>query len=380
MSYRHINRDDRIIIATLLDEQRSKSYVARRLGVDRSTIGREIARGSTRAKPKPAPPPRRPKILDVDGRSRRGTGFTKDKHEALDAHKKACVSYTAKHKYYYSSLANKRAIKRRKVANQLRVRIVYGSRSFEELYVIDKLTGEQWSPEQIVGRLMKDHGVKMSPQTVYDYIYSSPDKKKLTKHLRHHGNRYRRKRGTAARVKNQKRTLPSIHDRDPVVETRTRLDDYEGDTVVGLDKKDRLLTYADRTSGECLIGLVLGYDAHKIAAKTIQLTATNAANPRTITYDRGTEFADYETIQKQTNSRIYFADAYSSYQRGTNENLNGLIRQYCPKRSDFKLLTERQVNIIQNKLNNRPRKRYNWRTPVEQRAYLLNLQIVAVRD
>jgi IS30 family transposase len=77
---------------------------------------------------------------------------------------------------------------------------------------------------------------------------------------------------------------------------------------------------------------------------------------------------------------VYFADAYSSWQRGSNENLNGLIRQYYPKRSDFKQLTQKQVNKVQTKLNNRPRKRYNYRTPVEQRAYLLNLQIVAVRD
>ena len=152
------------------------------------------------------------------------------------------------------------------------------------------------------------------------------------------------------------------------------------DTVVGLDTKDRLLTYVDRTSGECLIGLVLGYSAARIAKKTVQLTKTNQAMLGTITYDRGTEFADYGSIQRQTNAAVYFADAYSSWQRGSNENLNGLVRQYYPKRSDFKHLTQKQVNKVQTKLNNRPRKRYNYRTPVEQRAYLLNLQIVALRD
>ncbi|MGK2896070.1 MAG: IS30 family transposase [Candidatus Saccharimonadales bacterium] len=112
----------------------------------------------------------------------------------------------------------------------------------------------------------------------------------------------------------------------------------------------------------------------------MQQAQTNQAVLGTITYDRGTEFADYETIQKQTDATVYFADVYSSYQRGSNENLNGLIRQYYPKRSDLKRLTQKQVNEVQTKLNNRPRKRYNYRTPVEQRAYLLNLQIVALQD
>jgi len=140
------------------------------------------------------------------------------------------------------------------------------------------------------------------------------------------------------------------------------------------------MTYVDRSSGECLIGLVLSFNAAKIAAKTWRLAQTNQSKLGSITYDRGIEFAEYESIQRQTDSKIYFADAYSSYQRGSNENLNGLIRQYYPKRSDFKYLTQKQVTIVQNKLNNRPRKRYNYRTPVEQRAYLLNLQIVALRD
>jgi transposase, IS30 family len=380
MSYRHLNRDDRIVIATLLDEQRSKSYIAQRLGVSRSTVGREITRGSAKIKPKDSPPPVRPKILDVDGRSRRGTGFATDKYEAVVAHKMQCSTYIAKHRYYYTGLANKRASKRRRVANQLRVRIVHGSGSFKELYVLNKLQNEQWSPEQITGRLLKDHGIKMSSQTVYDYIYASPNKKKLVMHLRHHGNRYRRKRGTIARVATRKKSVPTIHDRDPVVETRTRVGDKEGDTIVGSDTKDRLLTYVDRASGVCLLGLVLGFSATKITAETVRLARTDDSPVHTITYDRGIEFSDYESIQAKTQAKVYFADAYSSYQRGSNENLNGLIRQYYPKRHDFKLLTQDDVTKIQSKLNNRPRKRYNYRTPVEQQNYLLNLQIVAVRD
>lgn len=380
MSYKHIRPEDRVVIATLLEESRTDAYIARRLGVDRSSIGREIRRNAAKVKPKVSKQIVRPKILDIDGRKLRGSGFSKDKYEALGAYNKAVAIRAVKNKYYYPGLASKRTKTRHKKANRKRLRLVHGSGSFLETYVLKQLCSKQWSPEQIAGRLLEFEGIRISSQTIYDYIYNSGDKKKLVRHLRQHGNKYRRKHGTIARVKNNKNKVPSIHDRDPVIETRTRLDDYEGDTVVGLDTKDRLLTYVDRSSGECLIGLVLGFDARKIARKTLRLAQTNQTVLGTITYDRGIEFSDYETIQKQTDSTIYFADAYSSYQRGSNENLNGLIRQYYPKRSDFKHLTQKQVNKVQAKLNNRPRKRYNYRTPVEQRAYLLNLQIVALRD
>lgn len=385
MSYRHINSDDRIVIATLLDELCSKAYIARRLGVNRSSIGREIKRNSARPKPKTTSPIVRPKILDIDARKFRGRGFASDKYKALDTYNRAVAKQATSSRYYYAGLANKSTKTRREFANQQRLKLVHGSGSFLEKYVLENLTGLQWSPEQIAGRLQEFEGVNISPQTIYEYIYNSGDKKILVKHLRHHGNRYRRKHGTVARVKNQQTKLPSIHTRDAIVETRTRLNDYEGDTVVGLDTKDRLLTYVDRASGECMVGLVLGFSATKITTKTISLMATtgstNGGNTSgTITYDRGIEFADYESIQAKTKAVVYFADAYCSYQRGSNENLNGLLRQYFPKRSDFKQLTQAQVTEVQNKLNNRPRKRYNYRTPVEQRAYLLSLQNVALRD
>ena len=379
VSYKHIKSEDRIVIATLLDESRDYSYIARRIGVDKSTIGREVKRNSSRRKlkhPKVVP---RPAILNLDGRRHRGSGLTKDKYAAIAGYNEELTKAAKSNKYYYAGVAAKRTNARRKTANQKRIRIVHGSNSFLEQYVLDNLVHGQWSPEQIAGRLAEYLEENISPQTIYSYIYNSSDKKKLVKHLRQGGNKYRRKHGTIARVKNNRNRLPSIHDRAPVIENRTRLDDYEGDTVVGLDKKDRLLTYVDRTSGECLIGLVLGFNAVKIANKTSNLLEVNDAVMGTITYDRGIEFAEYEAIARQTSSKIYFADAYSSYQRGTNENLNGLLRQYFPKRCDFKDLTQKQVTEIQDKLNNRPRKRYNYRTPIEQRAYLLSLKKVALR-
>lgn len=147
--------------------------------------------------------------------------------------------------------------------------------------------------------------------------------------------------------------------------------DLEGDTIVGLDKKDRIATHVDRTSGECQLGLVLNYNAKKVAGLTKRSVKRHPTPTHTITYDRGNEFTEYEWLQKQVGASIYFADAYSNWQRGSNENLNGLVRQYFPKRSDFKIVTLLQVKRVETKLNNRPRKRYNYRTPIQQRQYLL---------
>ena len=380
MSYKHLNSEDRIVIDTLLSESRDNVYIASRLGVDKSTIGREIKRNASKKKLKHLKAVARPAILDFDGRKLRSSGLTMDKYEAIASYDKAVAEQAKKSKYYYHGAANKKAKTRRGKANKQRLRLVHDSGSFLERYVLKNLTTDQWSPEQIAGKLDERFQIKISHRTIYDYVYNSSDKKKLVKYLRHHGNKYRKKHGSIQRMKNNRNSLPSIHNRDPVIEARTRLNDYEGDTVVGLDKKDRLLTYVDRTSGECLIGLVLSFDAVKITNKTLGLMKANEAEMDTITYDRGMEFADYEVLQNHSNTRVYFADAYSSWQRGSNENTNGLIRQYFPKRSDFKKLTQEQVTNVQNKLNNRPRKRYNYRTPIEQRAYLLKLQKVALRD
>lgn len=302
MSCRHLNSEDRIVIDTLLAEARTHTYIAERIGVDKSSIGREIKRNSSKRKlkhPKLVP---RPEILDFDGRSLRGSGLTKEQYLAIASYNEALAEQTKSNKYYYASTTGKKTKARHKIANQKRRKLVHGSDSFLEKYVLENLSTDQWSPEQMSGRLNVHFGTGISPQTIYSYIYNSADKKKLLKHLRHHGNRYRRKHGTIARVKNNRNSVPSIHDRDPVIEARTRLNDYEGDTVVGLDTKDRLLTYVDRTSGECLVGLVLGFNASKIAAKTIRLLETTTSRTSTITYDRGTEFAEYEAIQRQTHA------------------------------------------------------------------------------
>jgi IS30 family transposase len=380
VSYRHINTEDRIVVAALLEEERSYSYIARRIGVHKSTISREIKRNARKPKPQRNNKPKKPEILTLDGRKSRGSGLTKLKYEAIDEYRNKLYIFKSNNKYYYSSVANKKAKLRRKLSNQQRTLVVQNSHSSLENYILDKLSGDQWSPEQIAHRLYKEYSLKISFHSIYRYIYNSSDKRSLVKHLRRSGTKYRRRHGTIARLKNHRKNIPSIHDRDPVIKLRTRLGDLEGDTIVGIDRKDRLLTHVDRATGECYIDLILNFNAQKIAQQTIEMVSTSEASTNTITYDRGVEFAEYEVIQKKTHTKVYFADAYSSYQRGTNENLNGLIRQYFPKRYDFKNISKKQLYEVQEKLNNRPRKRYDYRTPLEQREFLFNLSIVALRE
>lgn len=385
MSYRHLTSDDRVRIATLLDEQNTAAYVARRLGVHRSTVSRELSRNKTKDKPSEQPLPERPLLLDTDCRHTRGSGLAQEKYEALERYRQAARKIQRANRYYSARFARKAAAKRRAAANQQRCRLVYRSGSDLEKHVRTQLLREQWSPEQICGDLRSTQGIRLSPQTIYDYIANcsnKTDKKRLCKQLRHGGKPYRH-HGTRARTKARRGTLPSIRDRPRIVEARQRLGDLEGDTIVGLDTKDRLITHVDRTSGECSIDRLIGYSATRVTDKTIRRFQASPVPVHSVTYDRGTEFSDYERLHKNGNVAVYFANAYHSWERGSNENLNGLVRQYFPKRTDFKTITPRQVRRVETKLNTRPRKRYNWRNPIQQRQYLQKRQklgSVAVRD
>lgn len=385
MSYCHLTSDDRVRIATLLDEGNTQSYIARRIGVHRSTICRELSHNKKREKPKPVPMPERLALLDIDCRHVRGSGRAQDKYEALEHYKQSVREVQRTNRYYDARSAQRIATSRRTVANRQRTRLVYRSGSGLEDHVRKQLLSEQWSPEQICGELNITQGIQLSPQTIYDYIATCPDKtdkKRLQKQLRHGGKPYRH-HGTKARAKARQRALPSINNRPLIIETKQRLGDLEGDTIVGHDTKDRFITHVDRVSGEGSIDKLLGYSARKVTDMTARRFGTSPTPVRTVTYDRGVEFSDYERLGQTTSATIYFANAYHSWERGCNENFNGLIRQYFPKRTDFKKVTAKHVKTVEAKLNTRPRKRYNWRNPIQQRQYLQRRQklgCVALRD
>lgn len=257
MSYKHITVDDRLVITTLINEQRTNSYIANRVGVNRSTIGREILRNQQRPKPQRINKPVKPAILSTDCRHARGKGLAQDKYQVALEYNKRLRSYRRRSSYYQPRTANNKATIRRSIANKTRTKLVYGSHSWLEVYVRDKLIKEQWSPDQIAGDIRVNHHITIYPQTIYDYIYLCPDKKELVKHLRRGNSHYRHKHGTNARIKTRRAKIPSIHQRPMIVEQRIRVGDLEGDTIVGLDQKDRIVTHVDRSSGECNLGLLL---------------------------------------------------------------------------------------------------------------------------
>lgn len=385
MSYCHLTSDDRVRIATLLDEGNTQSYIACRIGVNRSTISRELSNNKARNKPTPLPLPERPALLSTDCRPMRGSGLAQDKYEAQERYQRSVRKVVRANRYYDARSAHKTATLRRTAANRQRVRLVYRSGSSLEKHIRKQLFSQQWSPEQICGDLRAQQAIHLSPQTIYDYIANCPhktDKKRLQKQLRHGGKPYRH-HGTKARAEARQRALPSIGDRPLVANTRQRLGDLEGDTIVGLDWKDRLITHVDRASGEGSIDRLLGYSARTVTNTTARRFTTSPTPVHTVTYDRGVEFSDYERLGRMINAAIYFAYPYHSWERGSNENFNGLVRQYFPKRTDFKTITTRQVHRVETKLNTRPRKRYNWRSPIQQRQYLQRRQklgFVALRD
>ena len=231
-------------------------------------------------------------------------------------------------------------------------------------FVEDKIMID-WSPEQIAGRLRDDTGLIICHETIYDFIYT--EKKEWSEHLRRKKNKYRRKKGTKAREKRREEAKKErIDTRPPIVETRERIGDWEGDTIVGGEKTTGIITYVERRSGYLLGDLFFKKKAETIKIKTVA-RFKNIPNDKkyTITYDNGVEFSEHEMIKKETGMDIYFAYPYHSWERGTNENTNGLLRQFFPKKSMFAKLTQMDVDKAVLLINNRPRKRLGYLTPYE---------------
>lgn len=312
MSNQHLTYGERSTIATLKRKNRSITSIAATLERATSTISREISRNS-----------------NPDG------------------------SYTA-------AAAQKRAATRAAAAcRSSRI----GTERWE--YVEKRLTEEQWSPEQIAGRMRHDGLKPISHEGIYQYILR--DKAKggsLHTHLRHKFRSYRRRgspRERRGRIPNQR----MIGTRPHVVEERTRFGDYEMDTVIGRPSGETLVTIVERRSRHTLV--LKAADKSALAVTTAIVTALlpYRGSIHTLTYDNGKEFANHAFIDGVLGGTGYFANPYHSWERGLNENTNGLIRQYFPKRTDFGKVTESEVHEVQDKLNNRPRKCLGWRTPNE---------------
>jgi IS30 family transposase len=233
-----------------------------------------------------------------------------------------------------------------------------------EKYIRSKLKLD-WSPEQIAGRMKRDTGVYVVHETIYRYIYQNKrNGGKLYKYLRHKNKKYHcRSNDYMARGTIVDRVM--INKRPKVVEKKSRIGDLEIDTVVGKDHKGFLVTVVDRKSKFSIIKSVPTKEAAVVTEALIEMITPIKNVTKTITSDNGKEFAYHKQVSEALDTDFYFANPYHSWERGLNEHTNGLIRQYLPKKSEFLKVSKDEILMIQNRLNHRPRKSLNYKTPYE---------------
>ena len=312
MTYRQLTPEERYMLAALRRQGLNRAEIARLLGRHRSTVGREVRRNSTRA----------------DG-------------------------------HYRASTAQERT-------NGRRSRSRRNQRfSADDFALVDELLRRQWSPEQVAGHLRRAGRLSISHETIYRHVWR--DKKQgglLHTHLRGARKR-RRKRYGAYDSRGRLAGKRLISERPAEVEARGRVGHWEADTVAGSGSKDCVLTLVERKTGLVLIGKLKDRTAEGLSRRALSLMRRPGARFETVTADNGTEFHDYARVERLTGAEFYFARPYHSWERGSNENANGLLRQYLPKGMSMAGLTQHQCNAIAHKLNTRPRKRLGFRTPLE---------------
>lgn len=231
--------------------------------------------------------------------------------------------------------------------------------------LVEKMLGDFFSPEQISGRLRRDGTLRISHETIYKHIWRD---KQLGGTL--HRNlrlpvKYRKRYGTYER-RGRVSGKRHISERPAAVEARQELGHWEMDTVIGAVTQDCIVTLVERVTGETLIGKLRNRGVKSLNKRVLRMIRGRRRDFKTITVDNGTEFHGYLKIERATGVMFYFATPYHSWERGTNENTNGLIRQYLPKRTSMRDVTQQQCNHIAVKLNRRPRKRHDFLTPIER--------------
>jgi IS30 family transposase len=307
----HLSMQEREIISQMRYGRRKVAGIARRLGRHRSTIYRELARN----------------------RDSRG-------YSAVRAQRRA------------AERSRNRPLIRKMERPRIRREVCRGLSSY-------------WSPEQIAGRLRRcrprqSKGL-VSHQTIYRWIREQPDCRYWQGFLRFAGQR-RKRRDRRGKIP---RTV-GIARRPAVVNRRSRYGDWEGDTVLGTRRHSALVTHVERKSGYLLSAKIEARQSAAVNRASYQLfQAIPAKLRRTLTLHNGKEFAGYEDLSRWVGIAIYFAQPYAAWQRGTNENTNGLLRQHFPKKTNFDHVTSRQLTSIVRLINDRPRKRLKYRTPYE---------------
>ena len=318
--YKHLSQEEREIIANLLSGGSSLGDIARAVGRNKGTISRELNRN--------CPPERR-------------------RYVPCRAHARACERKTNAntHERLKSALVRQ--------------------------YVKDGLA-EGWSPEQISGRIRIDHpGQSIHHEAIYQYIYHprNPDRLEMIQLLRR-AHKKRRNKSIGRKVRKTK--IPNripIEARPKSVENRRHSGHWEGDSLISCKSKAALNTLVERKSRLVLITKLPRKGADETNQAIIdRLKKLQAKGRQTLTLDNGTENAKHEQLTAKLGIRCYFARPYASWERGTNENANGLIRWYVPKGTDFRKITPEQIARVEHLLNNRPRKCLGYKTPLEVAA------------
>jgi IS30 family transposase len=312
MTYRQLTAEDRYIISACRMQGLSDAEIARQVGCHRSTVGREIKRNR----------------CALDGR-------------------------------YRPSKAQRRTQARRRRSRRNRR---FDNQAYQ---LVCSLLREDWSPAQVAGRLKVEGRLSISHETIYRYIYQ--DKKKggnLYQHMRHAAKNCR-KRYRSNDNRGRLQGKRHISERPASVDSRRQVGHWEIDTVMGSGDQHCIVSVLERKSGYLLIGKLKNRTALGLTQRTVQLIDRHADFFDTITADNGTEFHDYEAIEEATGVTFYFATPYHSWERGSNENGNGLIRQYLPKRQSMAKISQQKCDAIAHKLNTRPRERLGFKTPEE---------------
>jgi IS30 family transposase len=314
MGYTHITKEQRYKIQAWLELLMSQDEIAARLSKDKGSVSREIGRNQN-----------------------------------------AAGKYTA-------GLADKKSKKRRKDGKKKSRKLIKDKKLRRAIFTQLK---KKKSPEQIGGKRKREGKAYVVHETVYSYIYDyQPNWKQ---YLRQKKGNYRRRHGTKTReYAREQAKKRRIDERPAIVELRTEIGHWEGDTIRGKEKITAIATHVERVSGYAIADKLSHTTAENLKQKTVRSFARiPREKKKTETLDNGVEFSEYELMEQETGMTIYFAYPYHSWERGSNENFNGLLRQYFPKGSNFATVTQKDVDRAVRELNHRPRKRLNYLTPYE---------------
>lgn len=320
-SYTHLTTVQRCQIFGLKQAGNSQNEISNSLGISQSTISRELRRN-------------------------------------LDEGSKAYCPIQA------SSIAVERRLTSKQPARKMDKR--------NTALVEGLLTTRQWSPQQISGRIALENNINISHETIYKHIWGDKEKGgKLYLHLRQSGKK-RNKRGSKNAGRGLIPNRRDISERPTIVDAKTRVGDWELDSIIGKNHKGAITSMVERKTKLTRLAL-LDSPAKALTGDAIIKALKKMKNHvLTLTSDNGKEFAGHQKIAKKLQADFYFATPYHSWERGLNENTNGLVRQYFPKGTDFATITKKQVKNVEDLLNNRPRKTLNYLTPNEAFALAIN--------